>query len=60
MKSSVIPIVILTTLLAPGIAAAAEKPNFVVLFVDDFGWGDIAVEERSFSIWRKTSRRRVI
>lgn len=33
-----------TTLLAAAAAAAAAKPpNVVVLFIDDFGWGDVGV-----------------
>ncbi len=29
-------------LLAAGLAAAAEKPNFLIVFTDDHGWGDVA------------------
>ncbi len=29
-------------LLAAGLTAAAEKPNFLVIFTDDHGWGDVA------------------
>ena len=29
-------------LLAAGLATAAEKPNFLILFTDDHGWGDVA------------------
>jgi arylsulfatase A-like enzyme len=29
-------------LLAAGLATAADKPNFLILFTDDHGWGDVA------------------
>ncbi len=29
-------------LLAAGLTAAAEKPNFLIVFTDDHGWGDVA------------------
>jgi arylsulfatase A-like enzyme len=29
-------------LLATGLTAATEKPNFLVIFTDDHGWGDVA------------------
>jgi len=29
-------------LLAAGLATAADKPNFLLLFTDDHGWGDVA------------------
>ena len=34
---------LLTSLLfAAGLATAAEKPNFLIVFTDDHGWGDVA------------------
>eukprot|EP00662_Eupelagonemidae_sp_cell21_P003350 gene3350-13289_t len=31
----------MTALLLPAAAAATAPPNFVILFADDFGWGDL-------------------